>query len=187
MTLQNYLRVYSNDIEKAKACMLAKEQAFEASSKAKVEPCGSKVKVEACKTFGVQIPSTMTFAKVKIDNESTDMETTNKRNTDKDCIVDFNFAMSKGLPNVTTWDEIEKKMGARKSKTYAYKAKGKRKVSSCTLHLQLAYAHCIYTLHLYLAFSSKHLHIAFADCICTLHLCIAFAACICTEGEEATV
>ncbi|GKA90739.1 hypothetical protein Tco_0812609, partial [Tanacetum coccineum] len=88
------------------------------------------------------------------DNESTDMETTDKRNTDKDCIVDSNSAMSKGkyvpvckkhkpnmynhvpvirsmlgLPKVTTWDEIEKKMGARKSKTYAYKAKGKRKVS----------------------------------------------------------
>ncbi|GKF12756.1 hypothetical protein Tco_0050682 [Tanacetum coccineum] len=34
-----------------------------------------------------------------------------------------------GLPNVTTWEEIEKKMGARKSKTCADKAKGKRKVS----------------------------------------------------------
>ncbi|GKB22039.1 hypothetical protein Tco_0855962, partial [Tanacetum coccineum] len=34
-----------------------------------------------------------------------------------------------GLPNVTTWDEIEKKIGARKSKTCADKAKGKRKVS----------------------------------------------------------
>ncbi|GKA33021.1 hypothetical protein Tco_0719388 [Tanacetum coccineum] len=88
------------------------------------------------------------------DNESTDMETIDKRNTDKDCIVDSNSAMSKGkyvpvckknkpnvyshvqvtgsvlgLPNVTTWDEIEKKMGARKSKTCADKAKGKRKVS----------------------------------------------------------
>ncbi|GJS45438.1 retrovirus-related pol polyprotein from transposon TNT 1-94 [Tanacetum coccineum] len=87
-------------------------------------------------------------------NESTDMETTDKRNTDKDCIVDSNSAMSKGkyvpvckknkpnvyshvqvtgsvlgLPNVTTWDEIEKKIGARKSKTCANKAKGKRKVS----------------------------------------------------------
>ncbi|GJT41970.1 hypothetical protein Tco_0941835 [Tanacetum coccineum] len=139
------------------------------------------------KTFGVQIPPTMTFAKVKIgkrnlrkiieissdsledrkgaskatapifygpstqelldaygyntieeylswnyfpstDNERTDMETTNKRNTDKDCIVDSNSAMSK----------------------------------ACTLHLQLAYAHCICTLHLQLAFASKHLHIAFA-------------------------
>ncbi|GJW94075.1 hypothetical protein Tco_0173747 [Tanacetum coccineum] len=30
---------------------------------------------------------------------------------------------------VPTWDEIEKKMGARKSKTCADKAKGKRKVS----------------------------------------------------------
>ncbi|GJZ82786.1 hypothetical protein Tco_0647959 [Tanacetum coccineum] len=36
------------DIEKAKAYMLAKAQAFEASSKAKVEAYGSKVKVEAC-------------------------------------------------------------------------------------------------------------------------------------------
>ncbi|GJV07081.1 putative transposase-associated domain-containing protein [Tanacetum coccineum] len=176
-------------------------------------------KAKACKTFGVQIPPTMTFAEVKIwkrnlrkiivissdsskdrkgaskatapifygpstqglldaygyntieeylswnyfssiDNESTNMETIDKRNTDKDCIVDSNSAMSKA--NVTTWDEIEKKMGAMKSKTCADKAKGKRKVSSCTLHLQLAYAHCICTLHLQLAFASKHLHIAFA-------------------------
>ncbi|GJU26859.1 hypothetical protein Tco_1165480 [Tanacetum coccineum] len=51
-------------------------------------------------------------------------------------------------------------------------------IIACTLHLQLAYAHCICTLHLQLAFASKHLHIAFADCICTLHLYIAFAACI---------
>ncbi|GJY17662.1 hypothetical protein Tco_0389153, partial [Tanacetum coccineum] len=54
--------------------------------------------------------------------------------------------------------------------------------SICTLHLQIAYAHCICTLHLQLAFASKHLHIAFADCICTLHLYIAFAACICKQA-----
>ncbi|GKF36295.1 hypothetical protein Tco_0113053, partial [Tanacetum coccineum] len=52
MTLQNNLRVCLNGttiyIEKAKACMLAKEQASEASSKAKVEACGSKAKVEEC-------------------------------------------------------------------------------------------------------------------------------------------
>ncbi|GKC55165.1 hypothetical protein Tco_1077910 [Tanacetum coccineum] len=53
---------------------------------------------------------------------------------------------------------------------------------ACTLHLQLAYAHCICTLHLQLAFASKHLHIAFADCICTLLLYIAFAACICKQA-----
>ncbi|GJR05846.1 reverse transcriptase domain-containing protein [Tanacetum coccineum] len=88
------------------------------------------------------------------DNESTNMETTDKGNTDKDCIDDSNSAMSKGkyvpvckknnpnvyshvpvtgcvlgLASVTTWDEIEKKMGARKTKTCADKAKGKRKVS----------------------------------------------------------
>ncbi|GKA43051.1 hypothetical protein Tco_0735711 [Tanacetum coccineum] len=91
----------------------------------------------------------------KTDNESTDMETTDKRNTDKDCIVEplthnvlkyicTTFCKKNkpnvyshvqvtgsvlGLPNVTTWDEIEKKIGVRKSKTYADKEKGKRKVS----------------------------------------------------------
>ena len=35
------------NIEKAKACMLAKAQASEASSKAKVEACGSKAKLQA--------------------------------------------------------------------------------------------------------------------------------------------
>ncbi|GJR34922.1 hypothetical protein Tco_1210606 [Tanacetum coccineum] len=35
------------DIEKAKACMLAKAQASKASSKAKVEACGSKAKLQA--------------------------------------------------------------------------------------------------------------------------------------------
>ncbi|GJX47730.1 putative reverse transcriptase domain-containing protein [Tanacetum coccineum] len=174
------------DIEKAKACMLAKAQASEASSKAKVEACGSKAKLQAStKTLIVKAlelgnkkvsalvfygPSTQglldAYGYNTIEeylswnyfpstyNESTDMETTDKRNTDKDCIVDSNSAMSKGkyvpvckknkpnvyshvqvtgsvlgLPNVTTWDEIEKKMGARKSKTCADKAKGKRKVS----------------------------------------------------------
>ncbi|GJT24323.1 hypothetical protein Tco_0894260 [Tanacetum coccineum] len=85
---------------------------------------------------------------------STDNESTNMETTDKDCIDDSNSAMSKGkyvpvckknnpnvyshvpvtgcvlgLASVTTWDEIEKKMGARKTKTCADKAKGKRKVS----------------------------------------------------------
>ncbi|GKA01637.1 hypothetical protein Tco_0674302 [Tanacetum coccineum] len=68
-----------------------------------------------------------------------------------------------GLASVTTWDEIEKKIGLAD-------------VSFCFLHI--ACAACICTLHLQLAFASKHLHIAFADCICTLHLYIAFAACI---------
>ncbi|GKC92833.1 hypothetical protein Tco_1158275 [Tanacetum coccineum] len=80
-----------------------------------------------------------------------------------------------GLANVTTWDEIEKKMGDMKSKTCADKAKGKRKL-----------AHCICTLHLQLAFASKHLHIAFiafAACICKQ----AFAHCTCTLHLQAKV
>ncbi|GJV16268.1 hypothetical protein Tco_1361591 [Tanacetum coccineum] len=194
------------DIKKAKACMLVKAQASEASSKAKVEACGCKAKLQAStKTLIVKIPIRITdcvlglgrgslevdsdvnllydvmfFEIIDIssdssddrrwaakkasalvfygpstqrlldaygyntieeylswnyfpstDNESTNMETTDKRNTDKDCIVDSNSAMSKGkyvpvckknkpnvyshvqvtgsvlgLPNVTTWDEI---------------------------------------------------------------------------------
>ncbi|GJT48461.1 hypothetical protein Tco_0974618 [Tanacetum coccineum] len=50
------------------------------------------------------------------------------------------------------------------------------------LILHIAFAACICTLHLQLAFASKHLHIAFADCICTLHLYFAFAACICKQA-----
>ena len=89
------------------------------------------------------------------DNESPNMETTDKGNTDKDYIDDSNSAMSKGkyvpvckkhnpnvyshepvtdcvlgLASVTTWHEIENKMGGRKSKVVQNdKAKGKRKVS----------------------------------------------------------
>ncbi|GJY54809.1 hypothetical protein Tco_0446473 [Tanacetum coccineum] len=49
------------DIEKAKACMLAKAQASEASSKAKVEACGSKAKLQAStKTLIVKSPVPIT-------------------------------------------------------------------------------------------------------------------------------
>ncbi|GJZ49321.1 reverse transcriptase domain-containing protein [Tanacetum coccineum] len=78
-----------------------------------------------------------------------------------------------GLANVETWDNTVKKFGMRTPRICADKSKGEKK--ACTLHLQLAYAHCICTLHLQLAFTSKHLHIAFADCICTLNFYIAFA------------
>ncbi|GKA94176.1 hypothetical protein Tco_0816162 [Tanacetum coccineum] len=80
------------DISKAKACMLAKAQASDASSKAKVQACGSKAKLQRSpktlivkshvpiindvlglanaetwdailrKTFGVKIPPTMACA-----------------------------------------------------------------------------------------------------------------------------
>ncbi|GKF70468.1 hypothetical protein Tco_0203525, partial [Tanacetum coccineum] len=62
-----------------------------------------------------------------------------------------------GLANVETWDNTVNKFGMRTPGRCADKSK------ACTLHLQLADAHCICTLHLQLAFASKHLHIAFAD------------------------
>ncbi|GJZ85554.1 hypothetical protein Tco_0650893 [Tanacetum coccineum] len=76
------------DIEKAKACMLAKAQASEASSKAKVEACGSKVKVEACGSKAKLQASTKTLivkSPVPITN----------------CVL--------GLANAKTWDAIKGK------------------------------------------------------------------------------
>ncbi|GKB71004.1 hypothetical protein Tco_0932416, partial [Tanacetum coccineum] len=181
------------DIEKAKACMLAKAQASEASSKAKVEACGSKVKVEACgskaklqastktlivkspvpitncvlglanaitrdaikgKTFRVKLPWPSTqgllllYGYITIEeypimewiscskrtgHVRTDMETTDKRNTDKDCIlitivtVDLCWDTQMLLHG----DEIEKGQWepGERQKTYADKAKGERTVS----------------------------------------------------------
>ncbi|GJR47709.1 hypothetical protein Tco_1315812 [Tanacetum coccineum] len=180
------------DIKKAKACMLAKAQASEASSKAKVEARGQDLWSEDTMTFAEEKIGKRKLRKIidiSLDSSddkrwatkkasapvfygpstqglldsygyniikeylswnyfpSTDNESTDKRNTDKDCIVDSNSTMSKGkyvpvckknkpnmfshvqvtryvlgLPNVTTWDEIKKKMGARKSKTSADKA-----------------------------------------------------------------
>ncbi|GJZ33581.1 hypothetical protein Tco_0579017 [Tanacetum coccineum] len=86
------------------------------------------------------------------DKENTDKDIRDKDTTDEDCIHES---------NVTTWEEIVNKMRVRKSKIYAEKAKGKRKVSYGSLHLQLACAACICSLHLQLAFES----IAFAACI----------------------
>ncbi|GJS99759.1 hypothetical protein Tco_0820929 [Tanacetum coccineum] len=135
------------------------------------------------------------------DNESTDMETTNKRNTDKDCIVDSNSAMSKGNQKLMQIRQRGKErchVEADHALAFDQSFLGSLTclhiafiacictlhlyiafaACICSLHLQLAFAACICSLHLQLAFASKHLHIAFADCICTLHLYIAFAACI---------
>ncbi|GJU55374.1 hypothetical protein Tco_1229088 [Tanacetum coccineum] len=60
------------DIEKAKACMLAKAQASEASSKAKVEACGSKAKLQAStKTLIVKSPVPITNCVLWLANAKT--------------------------------------------------------------------------------------------------------------------
>ncbi|GKA43050.1 hypothetical protein Tco_0735710 [Tanacetum coccineum] len=60
------------DIEKAKACMLAKAQASEASSKAKVEACGSKAKLQAStKTLIVKSPVRITNCVLGLANAKT--------------------------------------------------------------------------------------------------------------------
>ncbi|GKC62062.1 hypothetical protein Tco_1089660 [Tanacetum coccineum] len=226
-----------NDISKAKACMLAKAQASDAFSKAKVQACGSKTKLQTSgsKTFRVKIPPTMAYAEQKKEKRkisrrnkfylfmnfeiivlSSDssydrkepskasvpifegpsiqglldwygyntieeylswnyFSSTDKDITDKDCIHESNYTMSKA--NVTTWDENVNKIEVRKSKSCADKAKGKRKhsqASICSLHLQAR----ICSLHLQHAFASKHLELAFVGCIGNLHLHLAFEGCL---------
>nr|GEU40879.1 hypothetical protein [Tanacetum cinerariifolium] len=88
-------KLFFSDISKTKACILAKAQASDASSKAKVQACGSKAKLQRSpktvivknrvpitngvlglanaetwdailsKTFGVKIPPTMACAEVR--------------------------------------------------------------------------------------------------------------------------
>ncbi|GKB86051.1 hypothetical protein Tco_0958323, partial [Tanacetum coccineum] len=151
------------------------------------------------KTFGVKIPLTMAYKDI-----------TNKDTTDEDCIHECNYAMSKGkyvpvshkhnpkvkshvpvigyvlgLANVTTLEEIMNKMGVRKSKICADKAKEENKACICKQAFaacickkaflacicKQAFAACTCSLHLQLAFASKHLQLAFAS----KHLHLAFA------------
>ncbi|GKA30855.1 hypothetical protein Tco_0717160 [Tanacetum coccineum] len=142
---------------------------------------------------------------------STYKDNTDKDNTDEDTIYESYSPMSKGkygpvshqnnpkvknpipvtgcvlgLANVTTWDEILKKI--------------RMKVFLGSLHLHLAFAACICILHLQLAFAScickqaiaaciysLQLQLAFAACICILHLQLAFAACICILHLQASI
>ncbi|GJR70698.1 retrovirus-related pol polyprotein from transposon TNT 1-94 [Tanacetum coccineum] len=62
-----------------------------------------------------------------------------------------------GLANVETWDNIVKKFGMRTPGRCADKSKGKRKLAFASKHLHIAFAYCICTLHLQLAFACKHL------------------------------
>ncbi|GJR88282.1 hypothetical protein Tco_0212293 [Tanacetum coccineum] len=66
------VKPYWKDIKKAKACMLAKAQASEASSKAKVEACGSKAKLQAStKTLIVKSPVPITNCVLGLANAKT--------------------------------------------------------------------------------------------------------------------
>nr|GEZ97537.1 hypothetical protein [Tanacetum cinerariifolium] len=62
--------------------------------------------------------------KENTDKDITDKDITDKDTTNEACIHECNYAMSK--VNVTTWDEIVNKMGVRKSKICADKAKEKK-------------------------------------------------------------
>ncbi|GKA03793.1 hypothetical protein Tco_0676574, partial [Tanacetum coccineum] len=104
-----------SDISKAKACMLAKAQAYDASSKAKVQACGyHQLWLVQKKRKGRERlagEADFTFLKVivlSLDNsddkkgsskenkENTNKDITDKDITDEDCIHESNYAMSKG-------------------------------------------------------------------------------------------
>ncbi|GKD37275.1 hypothetical protein Tco_1257482 [Tanacetum coccineum] len=237
-----------NDISKAKACMLAKAQASDAFSKAKVQACGSKTKLQTSgsKTFRVKIPPTMAYAEQKKEKRkisrrnkfylfmnfeiivlSSDssydrkepskasvpifegpsiqglldwygyntieeylswnyFSSTDKDITDKDCIHESNYTMSKA--NVTTWDENVNKIEVRKSKSCADKAKGKRKLAFAGCKCKLAFASCICSLHLqFVMFLVCLVCVTIETCLHSHHAFAsirkqAFAACICKQA-----
>ncbi|GJY78770.1 hypothetical protein Tco_0484571 [Tanacetum coccineum] len=205
-------------------------------SKVKVEACGSKAKLQAStktlivkrpvpitncvlrvvnaktwdaikgKTFGVQIPSTMAFAKVKIGNK-------NLRSGNSDSLEDrkgaskviapiFYGPSTQGLLDAYGYNTIEEYLSMNyfpstdnestdmetalltlTLQRLEIRQRGKERCHVEADHalafdqsflgsltcLHIAFAACICTLHLYIAFASKHLHIALAHCICTLH------------------
>ncbi|GJW89394.1 hypothetical protein Tco_0164734 [Tanacetum coccineum] len=174
------------DIEKAKACMLAKAQASEASSKAKVEACGSKVKVEACgskaklqastKTLIVKSPGrgtlevesdvnllydVMYIEIIEISSDSLE----DRKGASKATAPIFYGPSTQGLLDAYGYNTIEEYLSwnyfpstdnestdmettNREPQKDGIVDSKLAMLNACTLHLQLAYAHCICTLHL---------------------------------------
>ncbi|GKA97940.1 hypothetical protein Tco_0825834 [Tanacetum coccineum] len=168
------------DIEKAKACMLAKAQASEASSKAKIAQMTAKgvsSKGPSIASIPKEGPLIARLSKEPIPKElfacyGYDIVKDNLPVIEKPILkVIFKSPIPiqryvLGLANVETWDNIVKKYGMRTPGRCADKSKGKRK-----LYVNVAFAHCIFELH------DAHCH---WHCICSLNL----QASICTMAFD---
>ncbi|GJW29842.1 putative reverse transcriptase domain-containing protein [Tanacetum coccineum] len=96
------------DIEKAKACMLAKAQASEASSKAKVEACGSKAKLQAStKTLIVKSPGRGSLEVDKIIDISSDSSDDRRWAAKKASAPVFYGPSTQGLLDAYGYNTIE--------------------------------------------------------------------------------
>ncbi|GKE56549.1 hypothetical protein Tco_1495734, partial [Tanacetum coccineum] len=196
------------DITKAKACMLAKAQASDASSKAK-----DFAKVTILNFPFVEI--------IVLSSDSSD----DRKGSSKASIPIFEGPSIEGLPDHYGYNDIEKYLSwnyfpstdkentnkditdqditdedcihesnyamSKGIKLYGDLCNGDYlafAASNCSQHLQPTFAACICSLHLHFALHlvfaaciySLHLQLAFAACICSLHLQLAFAASICS-------
>ncbi|GKD25717.1 hypothetical protein Tco_1231931, partial [Tanacetum coccineum] len=97
-----------SDISKAKACMLAKAQASDASSKAKVQACGSKAKLQtsswACnaETWDAILSKTFRINIVLSSDNSDDMKGSSKKS-----VPIFEGPSVQGLLNYYGYNDIE--------------------------------------------------------------------------------
>ncbi|GKD06428.1 hypothetical protein Tco_1181402, partial [Tanacetum coccineum] len=108
------------DISKAKACMLAKAQASDAYSKAKVQACESKAKLQTSRSK----------AKLQTSRSKAKLQTSPKTLIVKTSVPITNCIL--GLPNATTWDAILSKTFRVKipsTMACAKEKKWKRKIS----------------------------------------------------------
>ncbi|GJY04285.1 hypothetical protein Tco_0370225, partial [Tanacetum coccineum] len=161
------------------------------------------------KTFGVKLPPTMTCAeekkgKRKIEGlldwygydtikeylEETFFPSTYKDSTNEDTIHESYSSKSKA--NVHTWNDILKKFGVRKPKSFANKAKGKRKfvmLLECLQAFALQQAFALLQAITFAA-SSCNKHLLCCKLVCCkllylqLHLQQAFAISICFRSDD---
>ncbi|GJY59988.1 hypothetical protein Tco_0459880 [Tanacetum coccineum] len=180
-----------SNISKAKACILAKAQASEASSKALVQACRSKAKLQTSSSDNSDDRKGPSKACVPIFEgpsvqglldhygyngieeyyrmnyfPSTDKDITDKDITDEDCIHESNYGISKGK-----YVPVLKKHNP--------KVKSPVPVTGCVLGLANVTTWDEIVNKIGLAFASNHLQLWFTACICSFGLQLAFAACIC--------
>ncbi|GJY04473.1 hypothetical protein Tco_0370413 [Tanacetum coccineum] len=202
------------DIEKAKACMLAKAQASEASSKAKVEACGSKAKLQAStKTLIADSSDDSKGVSSKgpsitsIPKEGPSIARLSKEPIPKELLAWYGYDIveddlpvaEKPIPKVIFKSPIPIKrcvLGLANVETWdnIVKKYGMRTPGRCADKSKgkRKLAHCICSLHMHIAsvhcICSLHLQAS----ICTLHLYIAFSskhleASICTLHLQSKV
>ncbi|GKB53330.1 hypothetical protein Tco_0904083, partial [Tanacetum coccineum] len=185
-------------ISNAKACMLAKSQASDASSKAKVQACGSKAKLKTSSSDisddkkgsskasdpifeGPSVKGLLDWYGYNTVEEYLSWNyfpSTDKDITDENCIHESNYAMSKGKyvpvsqkhnPKVKSPVPVTVCVLGLANVTTWDEIVNKMGVSKSKICANKAKGKRKFVMFM----------VVFATCICSLHWQLAFAACIC--------